>query len=1635
MILSGKKIFLCTPDLKIITTLNGVVTDTVNYSEHVKDYDELTFDVDEYVVIDGKKVKSNGYDDLTVYMNLYLEDIGCFQMQHPTVSSDGFKEKKSIVAYSLEKEFEGKTWIGLKVNTGETDSLEQLAENNLDDLGFAKNFVEFYNPNRTDLSLMNLLLEKANGWSVLEEDIDPLLWHIKISISESNTNLFALFTSVIAPKAECIFLFDTIHRRIKAVSKHNLNYDTNIFIGYRNLANSINITVEEDSVVTKLNCEGDNDLTISNVNYGDSFIYDFSYFMSKPYMDDELISKLNKWIDWRDSHREEFIQLNKDRADKEDKIYELRYRVPNDGDDWNQWDEMDEELLQKNLKYYNALLDSLRISVDDNPQYDSENNYIPWRNEDGNVNDKAYLDLLYSKSNGYGGYYTYIEIQKYIIPNIEIAISNLGVPDDDKNEYIKDYESNWELYGIEELTAKKKIYEEKLKVLSSFSKSWEDLTDEEKSKYPAGEEEYNTLGRSEYIKNSNLLGDEGTEGTLLFYLKKLNSEIESLQEELKIVDNKRKAMVMQANISHSSYGLTKDELIIVSSLIYTKDYQNKNILSTSVDTTITIIDREKELYDDCISKISELCEPQFTFTTDVDNLLRIKEFQEWAGDFKLLRYIRLGIRDDYSVKLRITGISWNPCEITPDLTIEFSNMITSRSGRSDLTDILNSDNNRGSSNSISIGTGNSNSEKEYLTSLLQLMINNSLFKNAVGNIASNTTGIIDESEVNRIIGNYAKFLTIDVEKITGDEASFKKFFGEYIDADYIVGNSATFKELDSYIARLQQAIIGTSTTETGIVFNLTSDNATVNELFVQNEIAKHISVAQLATHAATADIITLISNDGKPSIAFKNSTQQFYDSDGNVRVQIGQDGNGNFNFVIRGEDGTTALFDSTGIKRDAIPANTIINDMLEDNTISKDKIGFEIIEPNEQGGIDITQIYDGNGGLWGVQYTEFKNSTSSQLAELDKEIEKVNSTISGVSSKVDQNTKSITDKVWQTDITNSINSYDNTTTEAIRERVTKTETDISGIKSSVSDIQTEVGEKANGSTVQTLSEKVSTMEQDAESFKTTVSKTYSTKTETKEAVEDVESKITTISTKYTQLADQFNWLVTSDSSQSSLTLTDSMLAAMVNQFIVTSPDGSFSIIEGGKLSTDAIKSNNYSYTDGEIFSNAGTFLDLSNGEIISNNFALRSDGNNYFSGNISASSGHIGNWEIHDNFISSKASQFSWGQESPDGGFTWIDVKEKGVDGYFYIAALADIVDGEYESGYMREIIENCKFGDDDFTFLTSPAICMFDHIYKNGNDTPSSIKRNFLLNADGSLYMLDGKVQVSPEGKFTATDADIIGTINATSISASESFSLYNGTSSSKVLYYEDGLIRLGLMGSDTSAVSGAGFEFLSQSITVYGNMSFYSGNIETPGSIIANSGSISSSLSAGSITSKGAIYIPNDKSLYGKSTSGTNLALIHVSDSNNTIIGYGGYINSLGSTRIYGQDINLTISNASNNPDGDSFRPYFRKSDTVSGVWHGAGYITSSGTAVRFSIQLSKPIIGDPTVTISSVDGLIVRQSTKYLYGSTATVYIKPSSYSASLSFSGNCINITATMSNTTNVENNSACGIIASIKITFS
>lgn len=182
-----------------------------------------------------------------------------------------------------------------------------------------------------------------------------------------------------------------------------------------------------------------------------------------------------------------------------------------------------------------------------------------------------------------------------------------------------------------------------------------------------------------------------------------------------------------------------------------------------------------------------------------------------------------------------------------------------------------------------------------------------------------------------------------------------------------------------------------------------------------------------------------------------------------------------------------------------------------------------------------------------------------------------------------------------------------------------------------SDIST-AKDEAVASANKTLTEEIikvnSNITSTAESITSTVKKTY----ETIDNVNKVRTSVTEAETKAQQSLDQFLWLVKSGSSSTSLTLTDSAVTAITKQFTIKSPDGSATIIEGGKLKTDALKSNNYVVGNDGTYSAFGTFLDLSNGEIHTPGFYLDSVGNAFYQGTVNADAGYFGdannNWYI-----------------------------------------------------------------------------------------------------------------------------------------------------------------------------------------------------------------------------------------------------------------------------------------------------------------------------------------------------------------------------------------------------------------------
>ena len=1013
MIKHNSKIYLCRPDRTVICALNGVQINSVEYEQQLKDFNHLTFNVDRYIDIDGEYVESAGYEKLKDHMTIYLEGLDYFQLQEPTLQNDnGRYEYKACEAYSDEKTFEDKDMKGLSFNKGTTDSMEMLATNNVDDMGYAKEYITFCNDRNHELSLMHLVLDRVPGWSV--GYIDPAIKNEKYSFEADNTNAYAFLNTTVANVVKCVFYFDTINRTVSAYAKENIGKDTNIFIGWRNALNMLKMSPQTDTMYNALTIQGDEELDITRVNYGRSQVYNLDYYLTTNYFPQETIDKIKAWQKWQIDNHAKYIENGKKSAEYQAKIDEIYYRVPNDGIQIAQYKTMNQETLEKTLKMYEQMLTTIQVSVDtrDDHEKDSNGNYTkwdkpddiqnrvykPWTTSSGEVDHEKYLALLKESNKGY---YTYQELRDYIIPNIKVAIQNLHLADDKKIDYNDEFESNWDLYGIKELEGKRDEYKKQiLDILAAYQKEWNQLTDEEISKAGVKDEKTYNVFHKNFIKYKNWLGDENTEGSLLYKLKELNAQIDELETKKKPYDDVMTDMNTHSELNDPQFGLTDKEYAAVMNIVRMGDYTNNNIFTTSLDDAITSYEHCEELYQDGLKRISQTSQPQYQIETSLDNILSLNEYadvnsdnkQGWHNQFTVGNFIRVGVRDDYAVKLRLLTIAYNPCTKSSEISVTYTNMITSLTGRDDFSYLFD-DTAASQKNSISVGTGDSKDSVEYMTNMLQRMTNSSLFGNAVNNSVQNV--LSDQGTINKLFGDYLNYKVINVGNITGDKAEFNELFSKYINSEYIAANSADIKKLNTDVANINSAIIGTSSTETGIVFNLSSANAKFDSAWIINGIAGKMTIGDLAAGDITiSDTMRILSENG--NFIMNGSAMQFLNTEGNVGIQIGYDTNKNPSIIIKDDKGAT-IMTSQGITKDAIADGLIVNNMLGDKSISKDKLNFPIVEANAQGGVDITQIYDGKGGLWGAEYTKTMTSVNNNLDQLTQDIANLNTAIDSVS--------------------------------------------------------------------------------------------------------------------------------------------------------------------------------------------------------------------------------------------------------------------------------------------------------------------------------------------------------------------------------------------------------------------------------------------------------------------------------------------------------------------------------------------------------------------------------------------------------------------------------------------------------------
>lgn len=629
-------------------------------------------------------------------------------------------------------------------------------------------------------------------------------------------------------------------------------------------------------------------------------------------------------------------------------------------------------------------------------------------------------------------------------------------------EYQKSYLTDWKLYGVDELTSCQKKYSDQMGVLEKYSQEYDSsITDSTEEVYNSYHQLYLDYKKLYDDCTSALVERQKEYDNLISERNNYKSEYDTIAKNVKRENFE--------NVQTEYPAFTKYEEFLLKKLYKHTDYQNENIISTSITSSVEKIEKEYKLYLDAVERLYAASHPQYTWEDTLDNIYGLEEFQCLIEPLDIYNFIHAEINNNGTFeKLRVTGITYNPCIYQGDFTLTFSSVTRYKTKKNDFNDLLSSALSA-QKNALTLSAGNSKNvtsytiTPEFIKSLLgSSSFNAYMSKNNAGTISGITgnftnlyskyidakqitaqlvkadsaefkklvsesiqTDILTTKILNADKGFFDSLSTkiLDVSQANIEDLIAKKVTTDYISAKLISGengdfidfvnsnlnfknittelltgsNSDTFidfvknqintSELNAKVANINSLLSGSAGVGDLQTIHLTANNASIDEAVVKNLIAAKISVADLMTHSASAELITLISQDGKPSIAFKGSTQQFYDSSGNVRIQMGQDAKGDFTFSLFDDTGTGVLIDSkTGVHANAIANGLIVNDMIKDGTVSKSKLGFEIVEPNEQGGIDISTIYDGEK-KWGVQYISFKESTINSLDGLDKKID------------------------------------------------------------------------------------------------------------------------------------------------------------------------------------------------------------------------------------------------------------------------------------------------------------------------------------------------------------------------------------------------------------------------------------------------------------------------------------------------------------------------------------------------------------------------------------------------------------------------------------------------------------------------
>ena len=343
------------------------------------------------------------------------------------------------------------------------------------------------------------------------------------------------------------------------------------------------------------------------------------------------------------------------------------------------------------------------------------------------------------------------------------------------------------------------------------------------------------------------------------------------------------------------------------------------------------------------------------------------------------------------------------------------------------------------------------------------------------------------ANVDTLIANKA-----DIEDLSAVNADIENLRANKADVTDLNAANGNITNLTSQVGQIETIINGHFTGTDAQILNITAQNTTFDNAVIKNAMIDTVSANKVNTGTLNTNNVNIESEDG--GIKISGTTQQFKDKEGHVRVQIGKDAQGNFTFCLFSQDGQGILLDETGIKAGAVPDGLIVNDMVaSDANISGSKLDISSVITqinNNETTINSSHIkFDDTGQSLLIAFNTLKNKVDT-IEEVT-----IQGDLSSVMEQVQTNTTNI--GIMQGQISSLI---DNTTITKQDGTVVQLKDEYNSTKDTVNSHTTKIGSletnynKVSGD-LASVTSKQTALEQNLDGFKTTVSNTYTTKTE------------------------------------------------------------------------------------------------------------------------------------------------------------------------------------------------------------------------------------------------------------------------------------------------------------------------------------------------------------------------------------------------------------------------------------------------------------------------------------------------------------------------------------------------------------